>query len=290
MSGRADRVRRVLLLTLAGNLAVVAIKLTAGLAAGALSVVADAAHSAVDALNNVIALALASVAAQAPDEEHPYGHAKFEALGTLAVVAFLSITVYELITSAIGRLVLGEARPQVTPWVIGAMGGSALTSYAVARYEERRGRELDSVILVADASHTRSDVYASLTVIAGLLLVALGYPAADAAFTLVVAVVIARTGWRILLQSVPVLVDERAVAGETIRRIALDSPGVLDCFDIRSRGPAGEIFAELTITVDGGLNVEQAHRIADEVERRVADRLHARDVVAHVEPDRGPSR
>jgi cation diffusion facilitator family transporter len=286
---RYHAVRRVLLLTLIGNGFVVALKLIAGLAAGALSVVADAVHSSVDGINNVIALALMSVAAQAPDEQHPYGHAKFETLGTLAIVAFLSITVYELVTSAFRRIFLVEVRPQVTFAVVGAMVVSALVSYLVARYEYRRGIALGSQILTADSSHTRADVLASIAVIVGLGLVAIGYPRADGVFTLVVALIIARTGWRILRGSVPILVDERAVSEETIRRIALAADGVIDAFDIRSRGLGADVFAELTITVDRALNVEEAHGIADAVERRVARELGAREVVAHVEPAANPT-
>jgi cation diffusion facilitator family transporter len=277
-------IRRVLAWTLGANLVVVAAKLAAGIGAGALSVVADAAHSSIDAWNNVMGLALSAIAAKAPDEEHPYGHAKFETLGAIGVVVFLSISVYELTGSAFARLVSGESRPQITPWVVAAMLLSAMLNFFVARWEHRRGEELNSDLLVADAAHTRSDVYASLAVLVGLGLVALGYPRADAAFTLFVAAVIARAGWRIIRRTVPVLVDERAVAASAIRRIALETDGVLDAYDVRSRGRTGEVFAELTITVAGDLNIEHAHDIADAVERRIAQILNAREVVVHMEP------
>jgi cation diffusion facilitator family transporter len=281
-------VRRVLLLTLAANLAGVALKLGAGLHARSLAVMAEAAHSSLDAWNNVLALALAGIAAQAPDEEHPYGHGKFETLGALGIVAFLSITVYELVSSAISRLIFGSIYPDVGPFVIGAMVGAAVLNYFVARYEDRRGRELDSVILRADAAHTRSDMYASVAVLAGLALVTLGFRSADAIFTLLVAAVIARAGWRILRGSVPILVDARAVEGARIREIALAAHGVIDAFDVRSRGREGDMFAELTITVDPALDVRSAHLIADEVERSVAAALGAREVVVHVEPAAQP--
>jgi cation diffusion facilitator family transporter len=290
MSDLAERdarhagVRRVLLLTLVANMAVVAAKLAAGLGAGALSVLADAAHSSVDAANNVLGLTLSAVAARAPDEEHPYGHAKFETLGAVGIVAFLSITVYELVGSALARLSSGDARPVVTPFVVAVMVFSAALSLAVSVYEQRRGRDLASDILLADAAHTRADFFASLAVLVGLAFVAFGMPRADAAFTLVVAAFIARAGWRILRRTVPILVDERAVAGASIRRVALEVRGVIEVPSVRSRGREGEAFAELTIVVDGTLDVEAAHRIADEVEHRVAARLGAREVVVHVEP------
>lgn len=281
---RTRQVRYVLVVTLVANLVVVIAKVTAGLAANSLSVLADAAHSSVDAWNNIMALALATVAAKDPDEDHPYGHAKFETLGALAIVAFLSITVYELTGSAIARLSGGGETPIATPFVAGVMLVSAAISYVVARYEEARGREYQSEILLADAAHTKSDVFASLAVLVGIGLVALGYPRADAAFTLLVAIVIARAGWRILKHTIPILVDQRAVAESTIRDITVSTPGVIDCFSVRSRGRTGEIFAELTITVAPSLNVEEAHLIADSVERRVATAVGAREVVVHVEP------
>jgi cation diffusion facilitator family transporter len=290
-SERATRhaaVRRVLLLTLCANLIGVALKLAAGLQARSLAVMAEAAHSSLDAWNNVLALALAGIAAQAPDEEHPYGHGKFETLGALGIVAFLSITVYELVSSAISRLIFGSIYPDVGPFVIGAMIVAATLNFFVSRYEDRRGRELDSPILRADAAHTRSDMYASVAVLAGLALVTVGFSRADALFTLLVAAVIARAGWRILRGSVPILVDARAVEGTRIRTIALGTAGVIDAFDVRSRGREGDMFAELTITVDPGLDVERAHGIADEVERAVAAELGAREVVVHVEPAARP--
>jgi cation diffusion facilitator family transporter len=275
------------MITFVANIVVVAAKVIAGLAANSLSVLADAAHSSVDAWNNIMALALASVAAKDPDEEHPYGHAKFETLGALAIVAFLSITVYELTGSAIARLSGSGETSVATPFTAGVMLVSAVVSFFVARYEEDRGREYQSEILLADAAHTKSDVFASLAVLVGIGLVAIGYPRADALFTLLVAVVIARAGWRILKHTIPILVDQRAVAEATIRDITMSTPGVIDTFSVRSRGRAGEIFAELTITVAPTLNVEEAHYIADAVEKRVASGVGAREVVVHVEPHIG---
>lgn len=284
---RADRnrqVRRVLILTLLANIAVVIAKVIGGLAANSLSVLADAAHSSVDAWNNIMALALARVAAKDPDEDHPYGHAKFETLGALAIVAFLSITVYEVLGTAFARLAGEGPFPRATPLAAGVMLVSAVVSYLVARYEESCGRRYNSEILLADAAHTKSDVFASMAVLVGIGLVALGYPRADALFTLLVAVFIARAAWRILKHTIPILVDQRAVAEATIRDITIATPGVLDCFAVRSRGRVGEVFAELTITVQPSLNVQEAHHIADAVERRVAEAVGAREVVVHVEP------
>ncbi|MGH7475909.1 MAG: cation diffusion facilitator family transporter [Longimicrobiales bacterium] len=283
-TARARAVRRVLVLTLIANIVVVVAKLLAGIRADSLAVLAEAAHSSVDALNNVLALALARVAARAPDTEHPYGHAKFETLGAVGIVAFLSITVFELVRDAVRRLISGTDLVQPTLGVGVVIAVAAAVSFVVSRYETREGQRLASQLLIADAAHTRSDALAALAVLGGLGMVELGYPRADPTVTLLVALVIARAGWRILRTTVPVLVDERAVDERRICAIALATPGVLGCYDVRSRGREGDVFAELTIAVDRSLNVEQAHAIADDVERRVAGEVRAREVVAHVEP------
>jgi cation diffusion facilitator family transporter len=281
---RRAQITRVLQLTLLANIAIVAAKVVAGLNAHALSVVADAAHSSVDASNNLLALFLARIAAKEADEDHPYGHAKFETLGALAAVAFFSITIFELVSSAIGHLISNNGRARATPLVVGVMAASAILSLIISRYELRKGRELDSDLLLADSAHTRSDLYASVAVLVGLGFVAAGFPWADPIFTLVVAVLISHTGYSILRTTVPVLVDERAVDVATICRIALATAGVVDCYSVRSRGRSGEVFAELTISVPGSLDVERAHAIADQVETRIAAEVGAREVVVHVEP------
>ncbi|HUH14209.1 MAG TPA: cation diffusion facilitator family transporter [Longimicrobiales bacterium] len=281
---RHRAVRRVLLITLAANVLVVVAKALVGILTGTLSVTAEAAHSSVDAFNNVLALSLARLAAEAPDERHPYGHAKFETLGAFAVVAFLSVTVFELVTGAARRLLSGTHDPRVTPLVFIVMGAAAVVSLAVSWYEERRGRELHSALLRADAVHTRTDVYASGAVLVGLVVVVAGYPQADAIVTLLVAAVIARAGWIILRTTLPVLLDERAVEAQAIRRVALATDGVRGCYDVRSRGRAGDAFAELTVAVDPRLDVRAGHAIADRVEQRVAAEVGALVVVVHVEP------
>jgi cation diffusion facilitator family transporter len=282
---RSLAIRRVLVLTLFANIAVVIAKAIAGHSAHSLAVMADAAHSSVDAFNNVMALLIARVASKAPDAEHPYGHGKFETVGALAIVAFLSITVFELVEGAFIRLFGSGPEPQATTFVIIVMLVSAIVNFLVAHYEERFGHRYHSEILLADAAHTKSDVYASVAVLLGIAFVAVGYPRADAIATLLVAVVIARAGWRIIQRTVPILVDERAVEEGTIRTVALATAGVIDCFAVRSRGRAGDVFVELTVTVAPTLNVHEGHVIADEVEHRVAAAVGAREVVVHVEPD-----
>lgn len=282
---RAREVRRVLRLVLWLNVLVVVVKVVVWALSGALSVMAEVFHSSLDATNNLFALALARVAAQAPDEDHPYGHQKFETLGALALVGILSITVFELVQHAILRAMAGVLpSADVSPWALGLMALSLVAGVAITRYEYAAAKRLGSDLLLADAAHTRSDVLTTLAVLVGLGAIRAGYPLADPVATILVALLIAHTGWEIIRETVPVLVDSRAVEPGRIEGLACQVEGVRAAYGIRSRGRRGERFAELTIAVDASLDVATSHAIADEVERRVARSVGAREVVVHVEP------
>jgi cation diffusion facilitator family transporter len=282
---REREVRRVLLLVLWLNVGLIGVKVGVWVLAQAISVVAEVLHSSLDAANNVFALAVARVAARGPDEEHPYGHRKFETLGALALVGVLSITVFELLQQAITRLSTGEGlSSDVSIWAIGLMAVSAILGAVVARYEANVGRRLGSHLVQADAAHTQADVLATAAVLLGLLAVRAGFPAADPIAAIVVALLIAYTGWTIVRETVPVLVDHRAVDPIHIESLAMEVDGVQAAYRIRSRGQRGERFAELTIAVNPDLDVKESHAIADATEDRIADALGAREVMIHVEP------
>lgn len=284
---RTGQIRRVLRVVLAVNLGLVGAKAAVGWYAGSLAVIGGAIDSGVDTVTTVVALALARVAGQEPDEEHPYGHAKFETLGALAIVAFLSVTVFELVQRAVGQIRQGTAEVENPGFAIAVMCVSLVVGLLASRYEARSGRVLGSELLLADAAHLRADVYVTVAVLSGLIFADLGVPAADAWATLAVAVLVAQAGWGIIREAVPVLVDQAAVEAGEIRRVALHTEGVRAVYDVRSRGRPGEVFAELTIAVSGRIDVEAAHIIADRVEHGVSRHLGARGVVVHVEPIRG---
>src|SRR6266705_4957004 len=165
----ATAVRRVLIGLLGANLAVVVAKLYIGIVSGSLAVMGDALHSSVDAVYNVLGLVVVRVAARAPDEDHPYGHGKFETLGALAIVVFLSITCFELVRSAIGQLIAGGHVIRMTDVGLALLLATLATNILVAWYENRRGQELSSELLIADAAHTRTDVFITIGVLIGVL-------------------------------------------------------------------------------------------------------------------------
>jgi cation diffusion facilitator family transporter len=275
----------VLWAVLVANLAVVAAKVWVGVRSGSLAVLGDAAHSGVDALNNVVGLAAVSAAAAPPDDDHPYGHGKFELLGALAVVAFLSITCFELVSAAIERLLGDAAPPRLEPLTFAVLAATMAVNVAVAWTENQAGKRLNSVLLAADARHTGADVLVTASVLGGLFMVSRGWPAADAWLGIIVAILIARSGWEILRQAVPALVDRAALDAVRIDRFVAGVPGVRNVTEVRSRGELkGDAFVEITIEVDGEQSVEAGHRVADAVERKLVEDAGFSVAVVHVEP------
>jgi cation diffusion facilitator family transporter len=285
---RSRAVRRVLGGLLVANVAVLIVKVSVGLVAGSLSVLGDAIHSSVDAIYNVLGLFVVRVAAQAPDEEHPYGHGKFETLGALAIVVFLSITCFELTRSAIEHLITGGHPVQVSDLGLLLLLATLATNVLVAWYENRRGKELSSELLIADAAHTRTDVFITIGVLIGVVFARRGNRWIDPVVAIAVALLIVRVAYEILARVVPVLVDERAIPAPTIQETARSVNGVKDAYGIRSRGGghgnAGVRYAEVTIAVDPNANVADAHAIADAVEERLKKDLELEAVTVHVEP------
>jgi len=281
---KASGVRRALGGILVANLIVVVIKFTVGIDTNSLAVFGDALQSSVDAASNIFGIFVVRVASKAPDEDHPYGHSKFETLGALLIALFLVLSIFELVRGAMARLMSGAPSLNVSSTALGLLVFTLLLNIGVVWYETHAARRLKSDLLLADALHTRTDVFITLGVLGGLALARAGLAWADPALGLIVAVLVGRAGYQILRRAIPSLVDERAFDQTTIQQEAEGVDGVVSAYAIRSRLAGDRRFAELTIAVDGGADVASAHRIADQVEGRLKDSLHLDEVTVHVEP------
>jgi cation diffusion facilitator family transporter len=281
---KSSGVRRVLGGILAANIVVVIVKFAVGVETNSLAVFGDALQSSVDAVNNLFALFVVRVASKGPDEDHPYGHAKFETLGALLIALLLALSIFELVRGAIVRLVVGAPPLNVSSAALVLLVFTLVVNLGVVWFETRAGRRLNIDLLLADALHTRTDVFITLGVLTGLALARAGMAWADPVLALMVAVLVGRAGYQILRRSIPSLVDERAFDQATIQRAAEEVRGVVSAYAIRSRRAGDHQFAELTISVDGAADVASAHRIADQVEDRLRETLRLDEVTVHVEP------
>jgi len=287
---RFRAIRRVLWITLGLNLIATLAKLIVGYWTGSLSLIADGFDSVFDSASNVIGLVGIYLAARPADADHPYGHRKAETMTALIISSLLFITAWELMKSAVERLREPSLiQAEVNVWSFGALLVSILVHLTVVWYELRAGRRLQSDVLVADAMHTRADIFVSLSVIGGLTAVRLGYPIADPILALIISFVIVKIGIDIIRESSPTLMDEVAMPPDQAELIAMAVPGVLSCHRVRSRGHESAVYADLHIQVDPAMSTDQAHTIAHQVQRRLRERFPGvQDVTIHVEPH-GPS-
>ncbi|MFM7559323.1 cation transporter [Cylindrospermopsis raciborskii LB2897] len=278
-------VRKVLIITLLLNLFVMALKVVVGYATGSLSLLADALHSVTDSANNVLGLVASKFSSPLPDREHPYGHHKFEAVGALGIAAFLGIACFEILQGAIEKIIRGGSPVRISGpelWLLLIVLG---VNIFVAFYERNVGTRIGSSILVADAKHTMSDVWVTISVLGGLIGIWwFNFQWLDVVLAFPVALLVFWSGWSVLKENLPWLVDQMAIAPEAIHGIATSVPGVINCHDIASRGVIGrQVFIEMHLVVDTP-EVETAHQITEEVENKLQERYSPVRIIIHVEP------
>ncbi len=269
---------------LALNILVAAAKLGYGLFSNSLSMSADGLNSLLDGASNVVGLIGLAIASRPPDPNHPYGHRRFETLTSLAIAAFMILALLEIVQQSIQRIQTG-VHPRVTVISFAVMIVTLLVNILVTTWERRIGRQLRSSILLADARHTGSDIFVTLSVIAGLIAVRIGLSWADVALALVVAGVISWGAWMIIREAALSLSDVAAASTGRIEQAALGVPGVRGVHNIRTRGAEGVIWVDLHIQVDAEMHVDAAHEIASQVAERVEREVGlTADVTVHIEP------
>jgi len=280
------RVRAVLFLTLGLNLVVSAVKLTAGYFFHSVSMMADGFHSFFDATSNIIGLVGVKVANKPPDESHPYGHKKYETFAALGIAALLFGTCLEVLKRAYAQLAGGPSAIEVTYASFAVMIATMCVNIFVATYEAKKGRELKSDFLMADAGHTKSDIFATTAVIASLAGVKLGFPMADPIAAVVIAILIGRVGYEIMKSSSDILCDAARVRSDQIVALCMSVPRVIKCHHVRSRGREDAVCVDLRVHVAPDLTTSEAHEIAHQVEDTIRNGVPGvTDVMVHIEPE-----
>jgi cation diffusion facilitator family transporter len=280
-------IQHILILTFLLNMMATAAKLGVGIWTGALSLIADGLDTLFDGLANVIGVIAVRMGSRPPDEEHPYGHRKFETVAALLIASLLFVTAWELMLGAVQRL-REPHEPIVNIWSVLALLFSAGLQGVTGWWEMRRGRELQSEILIADARHTIASIYVSGAVLLGLGLVYFGYPWADPLVALLVAGVIAKVGVDTILENIPALVDRAPIEVRLIESVVAEVAGVESYHRIRSRGTLDSVAVDLHVRVDPRLSIQDGNAIADEVRRRLLNLTGVDDVTVHIEAQRGP--
>lgn len=285
-AARLRAVGRVLAITLALNVAVALAKIIYGRLANSLSISADGYHSLTDSANNLVGLVGIYLAARPADENHPYGHQKFEILAAGLVGLSLLGMAYEVASGAVERLIEGKlVYPDLDSWAIVVLVATLAVNLGVSRWERKRGEELASVMLLGDATHTRSDVLVTCGVIISTLCVRFGYPTVDVVAALLIAGFIAFAGVQVLRTNLGYLSDTALLEPTGIDQVARSVDGVESTHKIRTRGSPGRIYVDLHIQVRRTLDVVEAHRITHAVIDAIKGKYpDVCDVLIHTEP------
>lgn len=280
--------RRAARLAVGSNVVLVLFKLGAGLATGSVSVFSEAIHSTVDLIASAVAFFSVRASDAPADAEHPYGHGKVENLSGVVEALLIFGAAAFLLYNAIERA-LRQAPIVRLDLAMAVMLFSAGANFFVSRRMLRVARATDSVALAADAWHLRVDVYTSLTVLLGLLLVRFtGWSLVDPVIGIAVALLIVRTAVRLAREAGGPLLDRLLPAEEIARlqEILEADPRVVGYHKVRARKAGSQRHIDLHLLVDEEMSLRDAHRLAEEVEDRVREEFGQSGVhiITHVEP------
>ena len=281
---RLQKVRHVLIYTLFLNMAVALAKIIYGYKINSISMFSDGFHSFFDGTSNVIGLIGIWIASQPPDESHPYGHRKFETLSTIAIAVLIFFAGFEILKKAYHGLREPHSI-EVTSMGFIIMSITLLINIGVMTYERKKGQELKSDFLIADALHTNSDIFVSLSVIISLIAAKIGYPIIDSIAAIIIVILIAKIGYGILKSATDVLTDAARIDTREIKDIVMLIEGIKECHEIRTRGREDAVHIDLHILIDPGEQIHKAHDLAHSVEEVIKKKFPSViDVVVHIEP------
>ena len=289
-----QRKREVALLSVISNTTLVVLKLAVGLAIGAVSVISEAIHSGVDLIASGIAYYSVRTSGIPADREHPFGHGKIENISGTVEAILIFLAAGWIIYEAVQKIISPEPL-EMASWGAAVMLLSAIVNTIVSRKLFRVGKETDSVALIADGWHLRTDVYTSAGVMtalaviwaADLLAPEVNLHWVDPAAAIGVALLIIKAAWDLTQQSARDLLDVQ-LPGEEIEWIESlilhRKPVVKGYHQLRTRKSGHFRFVEVHIKVDSGMTVEASHRITQEFAREIRERFPGASVTTHIEP------
>jgi len=281
-----DIKQRVALTSIAASGGLTIAKGVVGLATGSLAILSEAAHSLLDLAATIMTYFAVRVSGRPADEEHHYGHGKVESVTALAETALLFLLSGLVIWEAGHRLIGGETHAvAATVWAFGVIVVSIVVDFFRARVLYRVAKETASEALEADALHFGSDMWSSAAVLIGLAAVLMGFPWADSAAAIVVALFICVAGWRLGRRTIETLTDTApAGAGEQIKQIATRVAGVVAVDRVRVRPAGHTMFVDLDVAVSRTLPLDRVTAIKDRIVTAVRGEFPTAETTVNSEP------
>ena len=276
-------------LSVCSNAFLIALKLTVGFLTGSLSIISEALHSLSDIAASFIAFVMVRKSSKPADDDHPFGHGKYEELSGFLEGGLIFIIALFIFYSAIKKFITPSVQEFEAFWGILVMAVSVLVNIFVSTYLFRIGQRTNSIAITADAEHLKTDVLSSTAVLVGLLMVKItGLVVIDTIFALLVGLIIAFTGIKVTVCAAKGLLDE-ALPQEDLKVIKqiLDNHLNKDIIDVKfskTRKSGSEKLIELVITVHKNMTIGKGHEICNALEKEIEAALNGASVFIHLEP------
>ncbi|AIF70216.1 transporter [Palaeococcus pacificus DY20341] len=279
-----DNVYKPMVVSIVGNIILAVLKVTVGVIYSSLALISDGIHSLSDIITSIIGSLGIKISSKPPDESHPFGHSRFEALFAFFIGMALFLVAYEIGRDSISRVLSGYSL-EVNAIMLGVTVISIISKEAMTQYSLRVGRKLNNQILIADAYHHRSDALSSVAVLIGLLLQKFGFIYGDALAGLIVAVLIGKVAVEVVLKNVSYLTGTSPPFElcEKIKKTALSVKGVEGVHDLRAHYVGPKLHVELHIEVPMTLTLKEAHDISEEVRERIERLEEVERAFVHVD-------
>ncbi|MBO4395095.1 MAG: cation transporter [Eubacterium sp.] len=278
------------IVSIVGNLMLSVFKLIAGLIANSGAMISDAVHSASDVFSTLIVIIGVKISSKEADEDHPYGHERFEPIAAGLLSMVLAVVGFEIGMSGVKTLIAGHYDELAVPGVLAIVAAavSIVAKEAMYRYTRINADRIGSTALKADAWHHRSDALSSVGALIGIIFARAGWPVMDSVASVVICVFILKAAIDIYRESLDRLVDKSAdekVMNE-IRDEILQVDGVVDVDDLKTRLFGNKMYVDVEIVADGALTLTQSHEIAEAVHMRIETRFpETKHCMVHVNPD-----
>lgn len=282
------KIKKILWIILLLNWIVALAKIILGIFSGTLSILSDGLHSFFDGATNIVGLVGIKFAEKPADDDHPYGHRKYEAIASQIIFIFLIIAAWKIGENIFEKIFLpGHTSPNIYLLSFGILIGCMIIDGLVARYELKKGIELKSTILKADAMHTKSHYLTTGAVILGTLLIKIGLPPiVDPIIAAFIVIFIGRLALQVFKETSSVLSDKTNVDKDKIKNIAESISEVVACHQIRSRGSEDHVFLDIHLILNPRICLEDAHAICHYVGETIQREIpEIKDITVHPEPN-----
>ncbi len=276
--------------SVAVNIILASAQIVLGLFAHSQALIADGIHSLSDLVADGVVLFAGHHSKKDADEDHPYGHQRFETAASLIIGLILLAVGIGMLWAAFNKLEAPETIQKVHIIALWVAGTALIAKELLFRYMLSVAKRVKSSMLIANAWHARSDAASSLVVGLGIIGNLLGYPILDPIAALLVGFMISKMGWRFSWDALHDLMDRAADDDEVqaIKQTLLSTPGVLGVHDLRTRKMGDMIVVDAHIEVEALITVEAGHDIAVEARQRVLQRHRVLNLMTHLDPSQRP--